>query len=167
MLHSSSSTPLLRPSTLRMTFAGLNSNTVLYCIYCVVPRLRLTPSVQSVEEDTTPSLTHTAAVCPVATKITFFSESQGLLQAAAGSGFIGFSSFQTPATPSVAGVAGVAGAGASPGGVKTSSGTGSGGQRRVKMAKADGGRSSGSAGQVSFMGGGHVVTGSRQGAMVS
>eukprot|EP00903_Cladosiphon_okamuranus_P017695 g16294.t1 len=76
------------------------------------------------------------------------SESQALLQAAAGSGFIGFSAFHTPATPAFAGAPGVAGGGTSPPSVKASGGTGSRGQRRVKTAKVDGGRSSGSAGQV-------------------
>lgn len=83
-------------------------------------------------------------------QITFYSESQGLLQAAAGSGFIGFSAFQTPATPSFGGAGGGA-AGPSPAGVKASAGTGNGGQRRVKTAKADRGRSSGYTGQVCLM----------------
>lgn len=86
-------------------------------------------------------------------EITFPSESQGLLQAAAGSGFIGFSAFQTPSTPTFAGVARGAAAGdASPAGVKAASaGAGEGGKRRVKTAKVDRGHSSGSTGQVRFV----------------
>ena len=83
------------------------------------------------------------------------SESQGLLQAAAGSGFIGFSAFQTPASPSstvpptpgaLTGAAGGGTARVRPGGAKGSAFGG--GKRRIKTAKADGGYSPGALGQV-------------------
>ncbi|CBN78079.1 similar to Zinc finger protein 294 [Ectocarpus siliculosus] len=77
------------------------------------------------------------------------SESQGLLQAAAGTGFIGFSAFQTAAkaSPTTADVEGGGTAGSTPAG-KAGAGSGHGGKRRVKMAKVNGGYSAGSAGQV-------------------
>lgn len=83
------------------------------------------------------------------------SESQGLLQAAAGSGFIGFSAFQTQASPSstipptpgaLAGGAGGGTARVRPGGAKGSAFGG--GKRGIKTAKADGGYSPGALGQV-------------------
>ncbi|CAM9873395.1 unnamed protein product, partial [Ectocarpus sp. 13 AM-2016] len=76
------------------------------------------------------------------------SESQGLLQAAAGTGFIGFSAFQTAAkvSPTTADVEGGGTAGSTPGG-KAGAGSGHGGKRRVKTAQVTGGYSAGSAGQ--------------------
>lgn len=84
------------------------------------------------------------------------SESQGLLQAAAGSGFIGFSAFQTPASPSstIAPTPGASNAGAGGGTARVragggkGSGLGGGGKRGVKTAKVDGGYSPGAHGQV-------------------
>ncbi|CAN0179259.1 unnamed protein product [Ectocarpus sp. 6 AP-2014] len=76
------------------------------------------------------------------------SESQGLLQAAAGTGFIGFSAFQTAAkaSPTTADAEGGGTAGSTPA-VKAGAGSGHGGKRRVKTAKVNGGYSAGSAGQ--------------------
>lgn len=99
--------------------------------------------------------------------LTPYSESQGLLQAAAGSGFIGFSAFQTPAKAPATGLPEGAGdggaAGSSPAGGKVSAaGGGNGGKRRVKTAKRDGGYSAGSPGQVRARdggGGGGIVVG--------
>lgn len=88
------------------------------------------------------------------------SESQGLLQAAAGSGFIGFSAFQTPASPSstipptpgaLTGGAGSGTARVRPGGAKGSAFGGS--KRGIKTARADGGYSPGALGQVGAVGG--------------
>ncbi|CAM9275539.1 unnamed protein product [Hapterophycus canaliculatus] len=80
------------------------------------------------------------------------SESQGLLQAAAGSGFIGFSAFQTPAKVSTASAvlpeeSGRNTAGSAPASGKAFAGGGDGGKRRVKLAKAGGGYSARSPGQ--------------------